>query len=72
MATTLSDSSLTFASHAEFPHYDFARLLLDHGANLEATNQNKETAWLLAAMANQLEIVEIFKAHRAAREKEKR
>jgi len=49
-----------------------AKLLLDHGANLEAANQNKETAWLLAAMGNQLEVVEIFKAYRAAREKEKR
>ena len=37
-----------------------------------SANQNKETAWLLAAMGNQLEVVEIFKAYRAAREKEKR
>ena len=39
-------------------------LLLEHGAHLEAANKDKQTAWLMAAMGNQLEVVEIFKAYR--------
>jgi serine/threonine-protein phosphatase 6 regulatory ankyrin repeat subunit B len=43
------------------------KLLLDRGADLEAANKSKETAWLMAAMNNQREVVELFKAHRAAK-----
>jgi ankyrin repeat protein len=46
------------------------KLLLDKGADLEASNKGKETAWLMAAMNNQREVVELFKAHRAARGRE--
>jgi ankyrin repeat protein len=43
--------------------------LLAHGADLERTNKNKENAWLIAAMRNQREVIELF---RAARETKKR
>src|SRR5262249_55545029 len=40
--------------------------LLDKGADLERTNKDHQSAWLMAAMGNQLEVVDIFKAYRAA------
>jgi hypothetical protein len=40
--------------------------LLDHGADLEKTNNNRQSAWVIAAMSDQREVVEIFKAYRAA------
>jgi ankyrin repeat protein len=43
--------------------------LLAHGADLERTNKDKQNAWLMAAMRNQREVIELF---RAAREKNKR
>ena len=38
--------------------------LLDKGADLERTNKDRQSAWLIAAMGNQMEIVDIFKAYR--------
>jgi ankyrin repeat protein len=43
--------------------------LLAHGADLERTNKDKQNAWLMAAMRNQREVIELF---RAVREKNKR
>jgi ankyrin repeat protein len=40
--------------------------LLDKGANLEQTNKDRQSAWIMAAMGNQMEVVDIFKAYRAA------
>jgi ankyrin repeat protein len=41
------------------------KLLLDHGADLEAANNDKQTAWLIAAMRDQREVIELFKETRA-------
>jgi ankyrin repeat protein len=38
--------------------------LLDHGADLERTNKNQQNAWLIAAMRNQRDVVEIYRAVR--------
>jgi hypothetical protein len=40
------------------------KTLLDHGANLEAMNKNRENAWLLAAGHNQRDVIEVFKEYR--------
>ena len=40
-------------------------LLLEKGADLDARTADGQTAWLLAAMNNQLEVVEVFKRVRA-------
>jgi ankyrin repeat protein len=38
--------------------------LLDKGADLERTNKDRQSAWLIAAMGNQMEVVDIFKKYR--------
>src|SRR5262245_33294409 len=38
--------------------------LLDKGADLDRTNKDRQSAWLMAAMGNQIEVVDIFKAYR--------
>jgi len=40
------------------------QLLLEKGADLEATDTAGRTAWMYAAMGNQIEVVEIFKKAR--------
>jgi ankyrin repeat protein len=40
------------------------KTLLDHGANLDAMNKNRENAWLLAAGHNQRDVIEVFKEYR--------
>jgi ankyrin repeat protein len=40
--------------------------LLDKGADLERTNKDRQSAWLMAAMSNQMEVVDLFKVYRAA------
>jgi ankyrin repeat protein len=46
---------------------EVVQLLLDRGANLEAANKNKQTAWLIAAMRDQREVIEIFRRVRERR-----
>jgi len=38
--------------------------LLAHGADLERTNKDKQNAWLVAAMRNQREVIDIYRAIR--------
>ncbi|MQA31041.1 MAG: ankyrin repeat domain-containing protein [Luteitalea sp.] len=42
--------------------------LLAHGADLERSNNEQQNAWLIAAMRNQREVIEVY---RAVREKKK-
>lgn len=38
--------------------------LLDHGADLEVTNKQQQNAWLIAAMRNQRDVIELYRAVR--------
>lgn len=41
--------------------------LLAHGADVERTNKDQQNAWLIAAMRNQREVIELYRAAREAK-----
>ena len=43
-------------------------LLLEKGADLETTDGSGRTAWMYAAMGDQVDVVEIFKKARAKKQ----
>ena len=45
------------------------KLLLDKGGDMEARNKEGQSAWTLAAVGQHMEVVELFKQVREARDK---
>lgn len=61
-----ADGTTALMEAARIGSVELASLLLDRGADLEKVNAERRSAWLIAALSDQRDVVEVFKKFRDA------
>jgi ankyrin repeat protein len=63
---TGTDGITALMEAARLGSVELASLLLDKGADLEKVNAERQSAWAIAALSNQRDVIEVFRKYRDA------